>query len=780
MPFEDSVINIETVQHPTLGPLKFPSDMPYEQRNQLIENLEAEQKAAAKAGFTAENMRSRQLDSRSQPQIAKGLGDGISIGARIFGQRPPVSQLYPPQLTATSQPEAASNRLPHALSFGVPPDRSFSSDRALGSPQYAETTNILLRPRSPQGFLSGNDQGNSFGSGGTNALNQTGRIGSRILSTPASNRNWGNTSGSSWRLGMSPEQNDRSLFAGGTQSSEPSAIQRNRYVAGLNPGRDLAGYSLADSQKRATNAQTTKPGSTTNATRGQVQGTDKSSGQTGNQPATIWMVSADGDLTRVPLKKYPAWLKAGYQLAIPLYLKNGVGVYVPYAKPASTGQKDKQDAFQEFMSKNYEKQTDFYQPGRRAVIQDAHGNVIREIIVPATNAEQQAQKQGATLLAMTPDEKEAFYKAKEFRTRYNQANQEKSSAEMRTAAQRSGGLTEVEPDSPWKPDENAKGRLMVPGAANPKQKKDNVPTYLPYVIDGLKWKFGDNSWQQYLPYTLATINAESSTFEPVTQGNSKSQTKKLGRGFIQLSADEYRIINDELNMAAKSDAEKVDLVHHPEQANDPKIAGRIMAQYLFDRLHGYRGKDARGRPAHRDGLSELIYGKRDPKVKPEDDPLNPEKAVALYVDWLHERNPKIAAETLAKLQMNPWVRARIVVNGHHANNLPNGLERYLPALIFADRHQKIVNAAQDPNSTMTLQEAANIWTGGLSNYGNKNYAVTLRKRLGLAPSVDLAAIRLSDLPPRMLKQMLNVEGEYAMSLENDLTRAQNQKHKASK
>lgn len=69
MPSEDS-INIETVQHPTLGPLKFPSDMPYEQRNQLIENLEAEHKATTGTGASQDFARfapGEQSTSRAQP-----------------------------------------------------------------------------------------------------------------------------------------------------------------------------------------------------------------------------------------------------------------------------------------------------------------------------------------------------------------------------------------------------------------------------------------------------------------------------------------------------------------------------------------------------------------------------------------------------------------------------------------------------------------------------------------------------------------------------------------
>ena len=55
MPLENSAIEIETVRHPVLGPLKFPSTMPYEQRNQLIEELENQQKASMAGGANPAN-----------------------------------------------------------------------------------------------------------------------------------------------------------------------------------------------------------------------------------------------------------------------------------------------------------------------------------------------------------------------------------------------------------------------------------------------------------------------------------------------------------------------------------------------------------------------------------------------------------------------------------------------------------------------------------------------------------------------------------------------------
>jgi hypothetical protein len=529
-------------------------------------------------------------------------------------------------------------------------------------------------------------------------------------------------------LSGASDQGDHYSVQSDPVASLPPDVSTNlQGVKAANTARSAATQAGAQSSRKAAN-------------------TAKPAGQT-SQPATVWMMDSDHNLVEVPIKQYQSRLNDRYQLAIPLYFKNGAGLYVT------------QGELQQFMSKNYETERDFFQPGMRAVIQDANGKVIREVIVPSGNAGAEAQKLGAKLLPMTQDELKAFAQAKDVRARYNMANQEKGSAAARETAQRSGGLTRVDPSSPWKPDEYDKDRLMVPGAVDPRQQQDNVKTYLPHVIDGLKWRFGENSWQQYLPYALATINAETSTFEPVTQGNSKSKSKSLGRGFIQLSQDEYKTINDKLNQDAKNPADKVDLVNHPEQANDPKIAGRILAQFLSDRLNGYKGKDKKDKQADRNGLSDLLEKGKSSK---------PEQALTLYTTWL--QSPTLA--NLKNLRNNVWVQARAVVNGHHEHGLPNGLERFLPALVFAERHKEIVEAAQDPNKPMTLQGAADMWVTGMSQYGGKNYAETLRKRLGFAKGANLSNIKVSDLPQPMLQEMLKAEREYALGVENALTRAQ--------
>lgn len=221
---------------------------------------------------------------------------------------------------------------------------------------------------------------------------------------------------------------------------------------------------------------------------------------------------------------------------------------------------------------------------------------------------------------------------------------------------------------------------------------------------------------------------------------------------------------------AKSAADKVDLVNHPDQANDPRIAGRILAQFLSDRFAGYQGKVEDGTDARRDGLESLLYNnkKKPPKA---------EQALTLYTTWLQEP----AATSLSKpaisdnLRNNEWVRARAVVNGHHHYGLPNGLERFLPALVFADRHSEIVEAAQSPNGTKTLQDAVDIWTRGVAGYGDKDYPATLRKRLGFPKGTDLSKIKLSDLPRPMLQELLAVEREYALDVENSLASAWNHK-----
>ena len=154
-------------------------------------------------------------------------------------------------------------------------------------------------------------------------------------------------------------------------------------------------------------------------------------------------------------------------------------------------------------------------------------------------------------------------------------------------------------------------------------------------------------------------------------------------------------------------------------------------------------------------------------------------ALALYTTWLQEPAATSITQSgaLDNLRNNEWVRARTVVNGHHHYGLPNGLERFLPALVFADRHQKIVKAAQDPNDPKTLQSAVDIWTGGVAGYGAKDYAETLRKRLGFPKGTNLSKIKLSDLPKPMLQELLGVEMEYALSVETGLANAWNHKIK---
>jgi hypothetical protein len=129
MPLENPAIEIETVQHPALGPLKFPRAMPFEQRNQLIEELENQQKASMAGGANPANgQTSGFIDplkeaGRRNVQEHPFLDNGTRIrndspGVRAPAQRPAGSTaggLFPERQTSRNsaffsrQPSAPAN-----------------------------------------------------------------------------------------------------------------------------------------------------------------------------------------------------------------------------------------------------------------------------------------------------------------------------------------------------------------------------------------------------------------------------------------------------------------------------------------------------------------------------------------------------------------------------------------------------------------------------------------------------------------------------------------------
>jgi len=126
----------------------------------------------------------------------------------------------------------------------------------------------------------------------------------------------------------------------------------------------------------------------------------------------------------------------------------------------------------------------------------------------------------------------------------------------------------------------------------------NISANLPPVLDAL---VGANMPDKLMVLmALGTIRAETESFQPISEGQSRFNTSPSGhpfdlydhrqdlgntgppdgatfrgRGFVQLTGRaNYQRISTELN---------VDLVNQPELANQPLIAAKILAQFLADR-----------------------------------------------------------------------------------------------------------------------------------------------------------------------------------------------------
>jgi hypothetical protein len=123
----------------------------------------------------------------------------------------------------------------------------------------------------------------------------------------------------------------------------------------------------------------------------------------------------------------------------------------------------------------------------------------------------------------------------------------------------------------------------------------NIQANLPFVLDGLH-AVGLTDRDMVL-MALATIRAETEGFLPINEGVSHLNTavtpfdkyngranlgnnqpgdgpRFKGRGYVQLTGRaNYTAIGHEIG---------IDLAGSPQLANDPHIAGRILAQFLFD------------------------------------------------------------------------------------------------------------------------------------------------------------------------------------------------------
>ena len=121
----------------------------------------------------------------------------------------------------------------------------------------------------------------------------------------------------------------------------------------------------------------------------------------------------------------------------------------------------------------------------------------------------------------------------------------------------------------------------------------NITRNLPFVLDGLREKALTD--KQMLNMALSTIRAETAGFVPISEGQSHFNTsvspfdlyngredlgntqpgdgpRFRGRGYVQLTGrSNYKQIGDQIGS---------DLIGNPELANDPTIAGKILAQFL--------------------------------------------------------------------------------------------------------------------------------------------------------------------------------------------------------
>jgi hypothetical protein len=131
----------------------------------------------------------------------------------------------------------------------------------------------------------------------------------------------------------------------------------------------------------------------------------------------------------------------------------------------------------------------------------------------------------------------------------------------------------------------------------PVTNKANIVANLPFVLAGLRGcGLTDRSM---VLMALATIRAETEGFLPISEGRSRFNTlvtpfdkydtgtsigrvlgntqagdgpRFKGRGYVQLTGrDNYTRIGAQIG---------VNLVDDPERANDPEVAGKILAQFL--------------------------------------------------------------------------------------------------------------------------------------------------------------------------------------------------------
>lgn len=132
--------------------------------------------------------------------------------------------------------------------------------------------------------------------------------------------------------------------------------------------------------------------------------------------------------------------------------------------------------------------------------------------------------------------------------------------------------------------------------AFPGAKLANIQHHWPFVRSALQEAFLDNSL--IVAYALGTIAAETAGFVPLTEAPSRYNTRVKsfdryekkrglgntepgdgarfpGRGYVQLTGRyNYQTYGERIG---------VDLLQHPERANDPRHAAQILALFIADR-----------------------------------------------------------------------------------------------------------------------------------------------------------------------------------------------------
>lgn len=116
--------------------------------------------------------------------------------------------------------------------------------------------------------------------------------------------------------------------------------------------------------------------------------------------------------------------------------------------------------------------------------------------------------------------------------------------------------------------------------AFPGAPRKNIETHLPVVLNALA--DAQLTSARLVAYALGTIAAETAAFAPVTEGREDlgnahpgDGAKFPGRGFVQLTGrDNYRRYGERIG---------VDLVAHPERAQEPVVAAQLLALFIADR-----------------------------------------------------------------------------------------------------------------------------------------------------------------------------------------------------